>query len=142
MLNPTPLGTSSKLASAITASQTTLRVSAGHGQALDPGAGNHYYLTIRSGTSVERVKVIGRSGDVLTLEGRGTDGTVARAWPAGACLTVEWNPAQLCEFVQNCVAGAAEPTGVEPQTVCMSSCTCIDVGADGRITRISGGASC
>jgi hypothetical protein len=142
MLNATSIGTKTTLATAITSNGLTLRVPSGMGQALDPGTGNHFWLTIRSGSSIERVKVIGRSGDLLTLEGRGGDGTTARQWPAGACLEVEWNPAQLCEFIQNCMAGAASPTGVTPQTICMASCACIDVGADGRITKISGGQSC
>jgi len=142
MLNATNIGASAKLAAAITSTQLTLRVPSGTGATFDPGTGNHFWLTIRSGSSMERVKVIGRSGDVLTLEGRGGDDTTARQWPAGACLSVEWNPAQLCEFIQNCMAGAPAPTGVTPQTVCMASCACIDVGADGRITKITGGQTC
>ena len=142
MLNVKNQGQTAKLAAAMTTSQLTLRVPAGMGAAFDPGAGNHYYLTIRSGDSVERVKVISRTGDTLTLEGRGADDTTARQWPQNACLSIEWNPAQLCEFVQNCMSGAPAPTGVEPQTVCMGSCTCFDVASDGRITRISGGQSC
>ncbi len=142
MLNVNPYGQSAKLATAMTSSQLTLKLPSGSGSAFDPGAGNHYYLTIRSGSNVERVKVIGRTGDTLTLEGRGADGTTAREWPQGACLSVEWNPAQLCEFTQNCMAGAPAPVGVTPQTVCMGSCTCFDVDASGRITRISGGQSC
>jgi hypothetical protein len=142
MLNANAYGQTTKLAADMTASQTTMRVAPGAGATLDPGAGNHVWLTLRSGGAMERVKVIGRSGDILTLEGRGGDGTSARQWPASTCISVEWNPAQLCEFTQNCVAGAAAPTGVEPQTVCMGSCTCFDVASDGRITRISGGRSC
>lgn len=142
VLNPNPIGTTAQLAAPMTNSQLTLRVPSGVGALLDPGAGNHYYLTIRSSSAVERVKVIARSGGLLTLEGRGADNTTPQAWPQGACLSVEWNPAQLCEFVQNCMEGGAAPTGVEAQTVCMASCACIDVGADGRITKITGGQSC
>lgn len=142
MLNATNVGQHTTLASAISASDLTLRLPGGAGSAFDPGTGNHYYMTIRSGTQIERVKVIGRTGDLLTLEGRGADGTSARQWPVNACLSIEWNPAQLCEFVKNCMEGAASPSGVSPQTVCMGSCTCFDVDASGRITRISGGQSC
>jgi len=142
MLNVNNYGARTTLAVAMTSNALTLRVPSGMGAAFDPGPGNRVWVTIRSGSSFERVKVIGRSGDVLTLEGRGGDNSAARQWPAGACLEIEWNPAQLCEFTQNCMTGAPAPTGVEPQTVCMASCACIDIGADGRITRISGGSSC
>jgi len=142
MLNAQSLGTSARLAAPMTAGQLTMRLAAGAGQAIDPGAGNHVWVTLREGVRFERVKVVGRVGDLLTLEARGADNSTAQAWPTGACVIVEWNPAQLCEFVQNCMDGAAEPTGVEPQTICTASCACFDVGADGRITRISGGQSC
>lgn len=142
MLNATSVGATAKLASSMTATQLTLRLANGMGQTIVPTSGNHVWITLRQGQRVERMKVISRTGDTLTVEGRGGDGTTAQEWSSGTCVSVEWNPAQLCEFVQNCVAGAAEPTGVEPQTVCMASCACIDVGADGRITRISGGSSC
>lgn len=142
MLNAYSIGANTTLATAITATATTLRVAPGAGQVIDPGVGNHVWLTIHQGTSKEHVKVIARSGDVFTLEGRGGDSSTARQWPAGACVKVMWNPEQLCEFVRNCMAGAAAPTGVTPQTVCMASCACIDVGADGRITKISGGQTC
>jgi hypothetical protein len=142
MLNPASIGLSTKLTEGLSETGLQLRVHAGMVSRFDPGIGNHVYLTLSHAGATERVKVTGRIGDLLTIEGRGTDNTDARAWPAGTCVTSEWNPLQLCEFIGQCVAGAATPTGVAPQTVCMSSCACIDIGADGRITRVSGNTTC
>lgn len=142
MLNATPVGTHTQLASAMTASQLTMQVTPGTGSLLAPGAGNYFYITLRRSTAFEHMKVVGRVGDTLTLDSRGVDGSTAQAWASGACVSVEWTPTQLCTFVQQCMAGAPTPTGVSPQTVCMSSCKCITVAADGRITSITGGDSC
>lgn len=142
MLNANPIGVTVVLAASITKYDTQFRVREGTAVRIDPGSGNHVWVTLRNEHMQERVKVVSRTGDVLTVEGRGGDGTMAVAWPVGTCVKVEWNPAQLCEFVQNCMANAPAPTAVDPGTYCLSACTCIDVAADGRITKITGEASC
>ena len=78
-------------------------------------------------------------GDMLEVR-RGEDHTLIQEFPAGACFVVEWNPAQLCEFVQSCVNG--ESPVMSPGTYCLECNTCIDVDAYGRITKIDGVEKC
>lgn len=141
MLNAAPVHNRSALPRPISATAAQIPVEAGRGAMFDPGPGNHYYLTIRQDGMVERVRVTGRSGDLLQVQ-RGVDGTVARNWNQNACLTVEWNPAMLCEFIQQCMNGGPTPSGVTAGTYCLSQCHCVTVGADGRITAIEGGTGC
>lgn len=141
MLDPNNVGNSTNLPRALSATAATIPVPAGMGARFSVAAGNHYYLTLRDGTYLERVKVTGRVGDVLSVE-RGQDGTAARAWNQGDCVKVEWNPAMLCEFVTTCLNQTPTPSGVDAGTYCLSRCTCLDVGADGRITKIENGTGC
>lgn len=140
MLDPNNVGNSTSLPRALSATATTIPVPAGMGARFAVATGNHYYLTLR-GTYVERVKVTGRVGDVLSVV-RGQDGTAARPWNQGDCMKVEWNPAMLCEFVTTCLNQAPSPSGVNAGSYCLSRCTCIDVGTDGRITKIENGTGC
>ncbi|HHS9782078.1 TPA: phage tail fiber protein [Klebsiella quasipneumoniae subsp. similipneumoniae] len=76
----------STLASAISATDTSLIVSAGTGAEFpDAVAGESYFkLTLTdaaTGAQVEIVNVIGRSGDIFTIE-RGAEGTTPRDWLA------------------------------------------------------------
>ena len=76
----------STLASAISATDTSLIVSAGTGAEFpDAVAGESYFtLTIidaATGSEVEIVKVTSRSGDVFTIE-RAQEGTIAKSWSA------------------------------------------------------------
>ena len=142
MLDVTNYGNTGKLGGAVTATQTVLPLVAGTGNLFSLAASTHYWLTIRSGAAMERVKVTARVGDTLVVAGRGMDGTTATAWNANACLSVEWNPTQLCEFVQQCTAGIPLPSSVTPGTFCLDKCTCITVDATGRITNINKGTSC
>lgn len=64
------------------------------------------YVEVRNGSVREVVKVVGRVGDKLTVE-RGQDNTVAQSFSTGACVDVEWNPQQLCEYIQQCSTGDA-----------------------------------
>lgn len=142
MLEANNVGNRTLLARPISASATSMAVPAGRGPSFAVGPGNHYYLTIRDDSgAVERVKVTARVGDTLTVQ-RGQDGTTARNWNQSACLAVEWSPAMLCEFVQACMVGGPAPSGVNAGTYCLSKCTCIAVGADGRITNIENGTGC
>jgi hypothetical protein len=142
MLNANAIGSATKVGADVSASALVIPVQVGTGHKLDPGVGNHLWITMRRGNAVERMKVIARNGDLLTVEGRGADGTSAQALVAGDCLLVEWNPAMLCEFVKNCTNGAPEPSGVTPGVYCMDKCTCFTVGAGGLITAVSVGAAC
>jgi hypothetical protein len=142
MLNVNSYGNKGAIGAPVTATQTTLPLKSGQGALFDPGTGNHFWLTIHDSTGTERVKVTGRTGDILILAGRAMDGTTARTWNVGACVSVEWSPTQLCEFVQGCTAGAAAPTAVTPGTYCFDKCTCFTVDSSGRFTSITGGASC
>jgi hypothetical protein len=142
MLEANNVGNAALLPIPLSAAATTLHVPAGRGAAFAVGAGNHYYLTLRDDSnSVERVKVTARIGDMLTVV-RGQDGTVARSWNQGACLKVEWSPAMMCEFVTTCLNQTQTPSGVTAGTYCLSKCTCIDVGSDGRLTKIELGTGC
>ncbi|WMC29460.1 hypothetical protein [Escherichia coli] len=76
----------STLASAISATDTSLIVSAGTGAEFpDAVAGESYFtLTIidaATGSEVEIVKVTSKSGDVFTIE-RAQEGTIAKSWSA------------------------------------------------------------
>ncbi|MDP0958293.1 hypothetical protein Q6315_23875, partial [Klebsiella pneumoniae] len=76
----------STLASAISATDTSLIVSAGTGAEFpDAVAGESYFkLTITdaaTGSQVEIVNVIAKSGDIFTIE-RAQEGTLAREWAA------------------------------------------------------------
>ena len=142
MLDVTNYGNTGKLGGAITSTQTVLPLVAGSGALFGLATGTHYWLTIRNGSAIERVKVTARVGETLIVAGRGMDGTTAAAWNAGACLSIEWNPTQLCEFTQQCMAGTPLPSAVTPGTFCLDKCTCITIDASGRITNINKGASC
>lgn len=142
MLNANPVGTKVSLGKPATATDLTLTLKSGEGARVAPGPGNHIWVTLRRGAKVERVKVIARNGDVLSLEGRGADGTSAQDWIAGDCVSVEWSPAMMCEYITACMASAPAPSGVTPGTYCLDRCTCLEVGTDGRIMKIDQGSSC
>lgn len=101
---------------------------------------DYFYATIRSAGKFEHVKVLRVAGDTLHIV-RGQDSTEAQSWPSGACIEVEWNPAQVCEFTRQCVLGQT-PTTVAPGTYCLDCNTCITIGSDGRITAVDGEKKC
>jgi hypothetical protein len=76
----------STLGAPISASDTTMTLSAGTGGRFpNPGAGDYFFLTLTNpGQEVEWeiVKVTARNSDVLTIE-RGQDGTVSKSWAFG-----------------------------------------------------------
>jgi len=73
----------STLASGITNSATSISVATGEGSRFpSPTARRFAWLTLRSGATREIVKLIGRSGDTLTVI-RGQQGTAAVAWSTG-----------------------------------------------------------
>lgn len=139
-INVSKWSSHSKLAHHIDDKTTDVPVTFGHGLRFRVPDADYFYATIRSHGKYEHVKVLGVSGDTLHVV-RGQDDTKAQTWPTEACIEVEWNPAQLCAFTQQCVNGTA-PTTVDPGVYCLDCATCITVGDDGRITAIDGEKKC
>jgi hypothetical protein len=128
------------LGAELNVTDNTLRVAAGSGQRFATHPGTHYYLTLRDGNAIERVRVTNRAGDVLSIQ-RAQDGTSERRWPKNTCISVEWSPAQLCEFMAECGAGTPAPS-VNAGTYCLTSCTCVTIDGAGRITNITAPINC
>ena len=139
LIDATKINLSTKLSRAISAADQFLYVTPGTGQALKPASGTEYYATLYAGMKREIVRVTGVSGDIFAVA-RGEDNTTPLDFPGGTCLVVEWNPAQLCTFVQSCLQG--EKPVMSPGTYCLECTTCIDVDAYGRITKIDGVTKC
>ena len=138
MLNTNFWGKCTKLASSITATDTQIKLVAGDGAKFNMTGDDHFYLTIRNGGVREVVKVVARKGDVLTVE-RAQDNTSSQGFGVNACACVEWNPAQLCEFVQSCVGGC---TNITPQIFVVQCGTAIEVNECGNIVSINGSEKC
>lgn len=130
--------THSKLASSLSITETVLTLPFGDGAKFKIDIGDHFYVTLHSGTIFEHVKVISATQDTITVV-RAQDGTAAQSFNVGTCLDVKWNPAQLCEFVKSCTNGT-EVFGVSG-TYCMSCDTCFEV-EDGRIKSVNGSTQC
>lgn len=139
MLNVKPWGLHTTLANPLSAVDTTMRVAFGTGAAFTVPATDHFYATIRSGAMREVVRVDRTTGDEFLIT-RGLDNTSAKAFPAAACVDVEWNPMQLCEFVQSGCIPAGDPV-VAPGVYCGCD-TCFEVNAEGRIIGINGSTGC
>lgn len=139
VIDATKLNLQTKVTRKVVATDLFLYLNTGMGAYFKPADGTHYYGTLYSGVKREIVLVTGASGDMLEVR-RGEDHTLIQEFPAGACFMVEWNPAQLCEFVQSCVNG--ESPVMSPGTYCLECNTCIDVDAYGRITKIDGVEKC
>lgn len=141
MFNVVKWGTRSKLSAGVSPSDTRLSLIDGHAARFFTGSHDDwYYITVRDGGNYEHMKVVDVRDGYLHVE-RGQDGTDARQWGAGSCVEVEWNPAQVCEHVRNCVLGF-ETVGVQPGTYCFTCVTCIDVNKYGQITAIREGTGC
>lgn len=91
----------SRLASSITASATSLSVSAGEGARFPTlTAGNWFPVTvIDSAGNIEVMRCTARSTDVLTVT-RGQEGTTARAFTAGDRIELRMTAGALAEFIQ------------------------------------------
>lgn len=140
MINVSNWSARSNLAIGVDNKTTVLKLKFSTGVRFRVPDGDHFYLTIRSNGLFEHVKVLAVHGDELTVI-RGQDNTTAQHWSHDSCVAVEWNPSQLCEYVQQCVNGTA-PTSVAAGVYCLDCATCITVGQDGRITDIDGGKPC
>ncbi len=139
-LSTTQWGRTSVLSSAATADDTTLSIAPADAAGLAVAPGTHYYLTLRSGSRREVVRVVGSVATELLVE-RGQDGTTPQSWPILTCVVVEWNPLQLREFIESIGAGT-EPTGVAPGTYCVDCTTCLTINAAGQITAVDGAGGC
>ena len=140
MLNTKPFGLLSELAKPITASDNEIMVPMGEGVRFKIPSYDHFYITVRNGGIREYMKVTSVVGDKLKVE-RGVDDTTATSFPKGSCVKVEWNPSQLCEFVTNCVDSPAKK-GIEPQTICWTCDTCIEIDEGGHIISVNGSNKC
>lgn len=130
-------GAKSTLSLDVTPTDTTISIPTPNNLLFTPPAGDHVYITVRSGNKFERMKVVDTHLGKLIVE-RGVDNTTPKSFYAGACVTIEWNPAQLCEYVRNCMDGVPDRC-VTPQTVCMDCNTCLEVDASGHIVSINKG---
>lgn len=75
----------SLLAAPISASATSLSVVAGTGSLFPVVGVDEYFLVTlenQAGTAREIIRIVGRSGDTLTIGARGLEGTTAQAWAA------------------------------------------------------------
>lgn len=94
------------LASALTAVATTITVSDG-GRLPVLASGDHFYLVLQDfydRNYVEIVKVVGTSGNVLTVL-RGQDGTAARAFSVGAYVELRLTVRGFSEFISQIGTG-------------------------------------
>lgn len=132
-------GKHTTLAKNISSSDKTLSLPIGIGVGFKSADDGHYYITLRNGSVREVVKVVGRVGDTLTVE-RGQDNTVAQTFPTGACVDVEWNPQQLCEYIQQCSTG--DTAKIKAGTVCITCNTCIEYDEGGHLISVNGAKQC
>lgn len=138
MLNTNFWGLCTSLASSINTSDTQIRLASGDGSKFRMTDNDHFYMTLKNGGVREVVKVVARTGDILTVE-RGQDNTTASTFGIGSCACVEWNPQQLCEFVSSCVSRCSNIT---PQTFVVGCGTSIEVNECGNIVAINGSEKC
>jgi hypothetical protein len=89
------------LRSPVTPSDTMLLLEAGSGVLFGLSPGDYCYVTVNDGVTVEVMKYtsIGPVINDTIPVARGQDGTTAKAFPAGACVQVAWNKAQVADFV-------------------------------------------
>jgi hypothetical protein len=111
------------LRASITPASTQLMLAIGGGAYFEIGSGNHMYVTIEDGQSVEIVKYTNTGpvvNDAITVE-RGQDGTTAKAFPAGACVKVAWNVAQVTELVEETYINLFNSSVLPPNTIQINS---------------------
>lgn len=138
MLNTNFWGVCTKLATYVGISDTQIRLVNGDGSKFRINDGDHFYLTLKNNGVKEVVKVVGRNGDILTVE-RGQDNTSPSTFGKDSCACVEWNPLQLCEFVNSCVQRCSHIT---PQTFVVDCGTSIEINECGNIVSINGSKKC
>lgn len=110
------IGNRAILANSISVNDTEILVSSDEGNLFKTPTGNPYYITVRNRTTMERMLVLNTQGDKLFVQ-RGQDNTISQHFNSGACITVEWNPAQLKAWIMQQGVGndvVAGYTGVVP----------------------------
>jgi hypothetical protein len=91
---------STTLASAILYTDVSFTVATGTGSTFPAiGGGDVAYITLTDGSTLEIVKVTGRSGDIFTCV-RGQDGTTAAPWAAGTTVQLRTTAAALTGMMQ------------------------------------------
>jgi hypothetical protein len=140
MLSIKPFGLVTELSKQITAKDNVITVPVGDGIRFKVPSTDHFYITVRNGGIREYMKVTSVNGDKFHVE-RGQDETTASSFPKGSCVKVEWNPSQLCEFVSSCTGGEVKKT-IEPQTICWTCDTCIEIDEGGHIIGVNGSDKC
>lgn len=106
IIDTSKVGATAKALSLITVTDATVTVSRADASRLAPASGEAVYITVRDGTNMERMLVTSVSGSSLIVQ-RGMDNTTAQTFRAGACISIEWNPAQLMAFLQQQTGTAA-----------------------------------
>lgn len=139
MLDVTNYGVSSTLSAELKRDSISISIPIPDNNKFMVATGDHVYATIRNGNVFEHVRIIGDASGKLIVD-RGQDGTTPQTFPVGSCIKIEWNPAQLCEFVQNCVNGE-DKACITPQTICADCNTCFEINAQGRIVSVNKGDS-
>lgn len=135
MIHAKKIGLRSKLTRGISPTDTLIRVE--KLMLLNPENG-HYWLTLDDGQSREFVCVTESvSGGLAVI--RGVDDTVPRSFPAGTCISVQWNESALDEFINS--RGLPTPI-VSPGVYCLQCTTCITINDQGQIVKIDGADSC
>jgi len=107
------------LRAAITPASTSLLLASGGGAYFAIGTGNYMYITVEDGNSVEIMKFTNSGtvvNDTITVE-RGQDATTAKSFPAGACVKVAWNVAQLQGLVTQTFINLFNSSAIPPNTV-------------------------
>jgi hypothetical protein len=111
------------LRTAINPGSLTLALASGGGAYFAIGSGNYVYITVEDGSSVEIMKFTNTGiivNDTITVE-RGQDGTTAKSFPAGACVKVAWNVAQVNALVTQTFINLFDSSVIPPNTIEVSS---------------------
>lgn len=85
---------------------TQLQLAAGTGYLFNAlTSGNYVYITVNDSTTAEVMKYTSSGSvvnDTITVV-RGQDNTTAKAFPSGACVAIQWDVAQVNDFVTQIV---------------------------------------
>lgn len=107
------------LRAAITPASTALQLASGGGAYFAIGSGNYLYLTVEDGNSVEIMRFDNTGiivNDTITVT-RAQDGTTAKSFPAGACVKVAWNVAQINALVNQTFIDLFDTSAIPPNTI-------------------------
>jgi hypothetical protein len=107
------------LRASVSPSQTQLALAIGGGSYFNIGTGNYMYITVEDGQSVEimRYDCTGPVVNDIINVVRGEDGTTPKSFPAGACVKVAWNVAQLQDLMNQTFISIFNSTTLPPNTI-------------------------